>query len=56
MRGGVDGGVRVLAGCPLLRQEAIAAAAAAAGLQLHAISEREVRSRERQCAEVSMEV
>ena len=52
----VDGGVPVHAECPLLRQEAIAAAAATAGLQLHAISAREVQSRERQCAEVSMEV
>ena len=55
MRGGVVRSVRVLAGCPLLRQEAIASAAAAAGLQLHAISAREVQSRERQCAEVSRE-
>ena len=51
-----DRGVRVLSGSPLLRQEKIAAAAAAAGLQLQAISAREAQSRERQCAEVSREV
>ena len=53
MRRGVEGGVRVHAGCPLVRQEVVAAAAA---LQRMQSVRREVQSRERQCAEVSLEV